>query len=672
MQFLHPSFLWALLALAIPIILHLFHFRRYKKVYFTNVKFLKELKDERNANRKLRNLLVLLMRLLAIAALVFAFAQPYLANKKKNFDKKLVSIFVDNSYSMQGLSRDIPLIDKAKQRAEQIIQAYSETDRFQLLSHDFNGISSKILTKEDAIENIEEINITPSVKNLDVILQRQIQTFKGAQESKSFYFLSDFQKNITNFPNIMDTSYTLRLIPFQTVQENNISIDSCHLLSPTPLLNQTNQLIIRLHNYGAEDQDNVRLNLTQNGQKKPAGTISIKAGQSILDTIQLSFLKPGNHDLVLEIDDYPIQFDDQYYMNIYIEENAKVLHLSDRGSNKYLSALFSSVNELNLASVNSNKVDYNAFGSYSLIILDDLSNLSSGLISELTNFVNKGGNVLVFPSKNGTKDQYNNLFRSLNANTIKQWTETDREVLAVNTDEFIFNKVFNRISNNLILPKTTGNYEFSEFSSTSGEKLLNYRDGSTYLYKYLRGEGQLYVCTAPLDKTINELVVNAEIFVPMLYKMSLAQAQKNRLSYTIGEDVSIKVKNNTDQNEVLFKVQGKEEFIPQQQNIGNFSQINMVNMIENAGFYDIKADGILSKRIAYNFNRKESDLTNYSKSELKEKYGDSVSIIAAESEANISQIIKEREQGIFLWKWCLIFALLFFAIEGLILRFWKG
>jgi len=65
MQFLYPSFLYALLALAIPIIIHLFFFRRFKKVYFTNVRFLKEIKEETSARQRLKNLLVLLMRLLA-------------------------------------------------------------------------------------------------------------------------------------------------------------------------------------------------------------------------------------------------------------------------------------------------------------------------------------------------------------------------------------------------------------------------------------------------------------------------------------------------------------------------------------------------------------------------------------------------------------------------------
>src|ERR1035438_3666616 len=95
MQFLHSNFLFALSALAIPIIIHLFNFRRYKTVYFSNVTFLKELKEETASQSKLKHLLVLACRLLALAFLVFAFAQPYIPNKKNQLSsgRKFVSIY---------------------------------------------------------------------------------------------------------------------------------------------------------------------------------------------------------------------------------------------------------------------------------------------------------------------------------------------------------------------------------------------------------------------------------------------------------------------------------------------------------------------------------------------------------------------------------------------------
>jgi Na+/H+ antiporter NhaD/arsenite permease-like protein len=118
MQFLFPIFLTAALALAVPIIIHLFHFRRFKTVYFTNVRWLKELKEETANRSKLRNLLVLASRMLALGALVLGFAQPFIPHGKDvKAGEKAVSIFIDNSFSMSALSKDVPLLEAAKKSA---------------------------------------------------------------------------------------------------------------------------------------------------------------------------------------------------------------------------------------------------------------------------------------------------------------------------------------------------------------------------------------------------------------------------------------------------------------------------------------------------------------------------------------------------------------------------
>jgi len=227
MQFLFPSFLWALLALAIPIIIHLFYFRRFKKVYFTNVKFLKEVKEETSARSRLRNLLTLLMRLGAMAALVLAFAQPFIpVDTEVKKGQKAVSLFVDNSFSMSALSKDVPLLEKAKQRARQIISAYNDEDEFQVLTNDFEGRHQRMVSKEDALSLVDEIKISPSVRTISNVLARQEQVLNAADDNNISYLISDFQKNITDIESYTDTTLEVNMVPLQSVQEKNISIDS--------------------------------------------------------------------------------------------------------------------------------------------------------------------------------------------------------------------------------------------------------------------------------------------------------------------------------------------------------------------------------------------------------------------------------------------------------------
>src|SRR3954467_10394129 len=99
MVFLQPLFLWALAAVSVPVIIHLFNFRRFKKIYFTNVRFLQEIKQDTRSRSRLKHLLILIARLLALAFLVFAFAQPFIPLSKSSnvtTGTKHVSIYIDN------------------------------------------------------------------------------------------------------------------------------------------------------------------------------------------------------------------------------------------------------------------------------------------------------------------------------------------------------------------------------------------------------------------------------------------------------------------------------------------------------------------------------------------------------------------------------------------------
>src|SRR3984885_3579395 len=113
MHFLYRAFLFAFISLATPVLVHLFNFRRYQKVYFSNVQFLKEIQEQQSSRRNLKERLILATRLLALAFLVLAFARPYIPGKNSaNAGKQqAVSIFVDNSYSMETINREGSLLD---------------------------------------------------------------------------------------------------------------------------------------------------------------------------------------------------------------------------------------------------------------------------------------------------------------------------------------------------------------------------------------------------------------------------------------------------------------------------------------------------------------------------------------------------------------------------------
>ena len=675
MQFLFPTFLWALAFLAIPVIIHLFYFRRFRKVYFTNVRFLREVKEDTSARSKLRNILILIARLLALAFLILAFVQPFIPQDSEvKAGRKAVSVFVDNSFSMSALSEDVPLLDKAKQRAREIVQAYGVEDRFQILTNDFEGRHQRLVSQEDALALIDELTVTPNVRELSKVVTRQQQALQtGDIENQSTYIISDFQKNITDIQDYADTTVALNLVPLQAVQERNISIDSAWFDAPVQMLNQSNPLVVQVRNLSAQEAENIRLSIRYDGQTKPVGTMSIPAESVVQDTVNVSILRPGRYDAELAITDYPVQFDDKYYFAFDVDEKIDVLVVNGSLPNRFLEAAFQGISYFQLTTQLSQNLDYSRFPNYQMIVLNELDAISSGLAFELQQYVNNGGNLLVFPSKNAQLATYQSFLSGFPANELTAWQEQSREVGNLNTEEFIFRDVFENRNANLILPTSQGNFGLTNYSNRKEEPLMQYRDGNRYLSKYQIGQGHLYLSAVPLNAEVNSLVRNGEIFIPMLYKMAISSGYQKPIAYTIGQDELLEAAHETQSGEIVYKFKGEdEEFIPEQRIVGAKVFLGVGEQVKKAGFYQLflNPDEIL-EQYAFNYDRKESDLSYYNLADLKTLVGSNAAIIEVADNTPFSTVIEERSQGIVLWRWCLALTLLFLALEVLLLRFWK-
>ncbi len=675
MQFLFPTFLFALAALAIPVIIHLFYFRRFKKVYFTNVRFLREVKEETSARSKLRNLLVLLARMLALAALVFAFAQPFIPQDAEvKVGNKAVSVFVDNSFSMSALSQDVPLVEKAKQRAREIVEAYAETDRFQILTNDFEGRHQRLVSKEDALGLIEEVRISPAVRNFSDVIARQKQALaSGAEEIETAYLISDFQKNVTDLANWPDTFPEINLVPLQSVLERNIAIDTAWFEAPVQMLSQTNTLIVKVRNYSNTPAENIRLAIKYDGQTKPAGTLSIPAGATATDTVSLTILRTGWHEAELSVTDYPVQFDDKYFFSFYVAEQVDVLVVNDEGPNRYLDAAFAGIPYFKAASMPVRNLEFSQFPKYQLIVLNEVREISSGLAAELNRYARSGGNVLVFPSRNAGIPGYNSFLLGFGANPIQAFEETAKSVGGINTEEFVFRDVFDNKNANLKLPATQGSFRADRSNARAEEILISYRDGSAFLSKYQAELGHLYFCAAPLDENYSDLVRNGEVFIPMLYKTAISSTRNRQIAYTIGRSEVIETDHKALGTQTVYKLRGPSgEFIPEQRIVGSRLYLTVSSHILQAGFYELFLNpGETLAKFAFNFDRKESDLACYLPDELQAFTGPVIKVLAVKDEAVLTARIEERSQGLSLWRWFLIAALVFLGAEVLLLRFWK-
>ena len=205
MKFLFPEFLYALSAIAIPIIIHLFNFRKYKRIYYSDISLLKEIKIETKSKARVKHLLLLLSRILAIVFLVLAFSQPYIPIDDQiiKSGNKVVSIYIDNSFSTDAKGKNGYLFQDEKEKALSIIEGYESIDRFHLATNDFKGHLQRIYSKEEIQNLIDDVELSPVTRNLSEIVLRQKDILNGAESlNKQAYLLSDFQQSVSDFSNL--------------------------------------------------------------------------------------------------------------------------------------------------------------------------------------------------------------------------------------------------------------------------------------------------------------------------------------------------------------------------------------------------------------------------------------------------------------------------------------
>jgi DNA segregation ATPase FtsK/SpoIIIE-like protein len=132
MQFRHPELLYALLLLIIPILVHLFQLRKFKKEAFTNVAFLKKVNLQTRKSNTIKKWLVLFTRMAALAMIVLAFAQPFITQSDVATKAKETVVYLDNSFSMQAKGKSGPLLN---QSIQDLITHIPEDTKFTLLTN---------------------------------------------------------------------------------------------------------------------------------------------------------------------------------------------------------------------------------------------------------------------------------------------------------------------------------------------------------------------------------------------------------------------------------------------------------------------------------------------------------------------------------------------------------
>jgi hypothetical protein len=680
MSFLYPSFLIALTALTIPIIVHLFNFRRYKKIFFTNVRFLKEVQQESKAKSTLKRYLILASRLLAVACLVMAFAQPYIPGEhsvKKGV--RALSMYIDNSFSMQAVNKSGNLLEDAKRTAREIAQAAGAGDRFQLLTNDF-GSSQVSLSKEQIIDAIDKVQLSPAVKNISEVYARMQSNLREDEKNAEFFMFSDFQKSTFNADAFKPDSISeTNLVFIETPLSQNVYIDSCFVESPYFQAGSNQKMHVKIRNQSGKEIENGSLKLFIN--KKQVTPLSFKVGPNGVTEAMLSFTcrDTGVQQGLLCIEDFPVTFDDTLYFSFRVNDRMPclVINKKDEGANSggvFLRNLFSNDSLFEYREQNDQAIDYSAFAKSNLVVVNGLQTIPTGLSAELKKFILSGGSALVFPTRGADATSYNNFLAQFNAGTFAQADTSKIKLENKNLPKNLFEGVFEKVPENMDMPSVNYHYALQSNVRSGEEVLLRYINGQSFLSLYTKGKGRLYVCSAPLDEKSSSFARHA-LFVPTMIKVAILSRPSPPLYYYSGVNQTIDVSLISISGEKPLHIgSDKTDFIPEIKVTEESKYILTHGQPANAGNYKLMHDTRVLEGLAFNYKRQESDLTCYTEAELqdlvKKMNWKRVKVIETNA-AGFKSSLADISGGTKLWKLFVLLTLLFLLAETALIKFLK-
>lgn len=676
MQFVYPWFLTALASIAIPIVIHLFHFRRYKQLVFPDIRFLKQVQEQTQRNHKLKDLLVLLSRILLIAALVFAFAQPYLpATKGMVSGAKAIFIFVDNSYSMEQQGNEGPLLEQAKNKARAIIDSYEPSAVFQIGTHLSDGKYQRFVNATEAIQLIDEVTAKSGSINLEWEMERMQQQLKQSGKPIQIgYFISDFQQQMGK-PNTasIDSAVWMNWVPIATNELNNLYLDSAWCTSPLIQPNKPIALNCLLRNSGDAKVDQLPVSLFVNGIQKGLQNTSIDAK----GTSRLTFTINANETepmlIEFRIQDAVIPFDNHLYGVLTPTKTIEVLAINTNKPNPYIQTVLELDPVYKLQQMPAAQLDYANWSSKQCIFLLEPTQITSGQLEELQKYVNQGGQLVIVPPANVDMNMgLNSLLMSLQMPVFDKWQTNAVQVQTFNLKDVLFREVFLRLPQQLDLPKVTSWYDLASTANTRGNALITMANEKPLAWKGNYGRGTVIVFATPFTTATTNLVKHA-LFVPLVLKMGMGKQTPRAMYSKLGVGGMLMLPNNSAKGLYAIRNQ-KQIWVAEAINQDGRLVLSLQQPFTQSGWYQITPNNsekvLLS--MALNDDRKESELAVWSIADIEAMLGAwPKHQLYKGGDVVLKQAIANQLKGVPLWRYCVVLALVFALIEILLLRLLK-
>lgn len=675
MSFANPAALWGLLLLAVPLVVHLFSFRTLKRVYFSNLQFLKEVKEESRRKSQLKHLLLLFLRMLAIAAVVLAFAKPQWGNQKAVATAGGLShhaVFIDNSPSMTLEGSEGLLLEQAKAAARSIAAQARPDDRFQLITQELLPISQRWLSRDAFLDAVDGVQLSSRSHPLSLIYERQRALILNTSERlrTQVYLFSDFQKSVSDLEAMgVDSSMQLFLLQLNANSVANLYVDSCWLTQPLLRKNVPAKLVYRIRNGGEQAASGIRVQLRINEIQKGLSNVDVPANGQLIDTIAFSPDAVGLQKAVLSLDDRVFAYDDAWYMQMQVQEALPLLLLHEPKQTPYVTALFAEDDFIRLSKQLLSRLDYNTLSTYKAVVLDGVEQPGSGLVNSLKLMVDEGASVIIIPSANKNQTPLNDMLSAFGAGNLTDVVVQKQQVTALEVKDVLFEQTFSFLPEQLSLPAV--NQYFGYQAKPDDRVLMRMTNGAPLLVRRAVGQGNVLLFLAALAPEWTDFQQHA-LFVPTLYRAALLGSSSSQLAYRLGAASQLSLSATGGVLNGLISLQNEQlNYLPEVRKQGNRLRLDLKSGELVPGHYQVHEDGkpVPNMGIALNGDAAESQLGSWSANDL--------SAMAERAGWEWFEVSKAELAGQFqisasdsaLWKWLLLLVLVFLLLETLIIKF---
>ncbi|SHK21073.1 N-terminal double-transmembrane domain-containing protein [Reichenbachiella agariperforans] len=667
MNFANPTFLWGLIALSIPIIVHLFNFRKAKLIRFSNVKFLNQVKKKSSSKLQLKQLLVLFCRLTFITFLVLAFAQPFIPGQENGLNENTVIIYLDNSGSMTNLSSENnESLVTAKSMAHQIVDLYPSTTTFKLLDNNFAPSANHYKSADKIREYLNVLDYSSVSRSGQEVLDR-IQTLTSNDDRSDVFILSDMQRStLGQISAYADSIHHHYLIPIATAQQNNLYVDSVYLDQPFILAHKKNTLTAKIKNSSTQAVEDLIVKLQVNDRQSASVAISLEANSTKKIDFELGKNLNKYNAGRIEFQDFPVTFDNEFYFSFNLAPTIRITEITDTQRTPYMQNVFGSNELFDFHSYTTGDINYQVLEQSDLLIIHSLGQINPSIQSQIKLRLTSGKSVLLIPN---TNTKLSDLKTSISLQYKATGDTQKTDIQAPDLTNPFFDGIFESLDRKTQLPQANPIIKLSGLH----HPLLSLKTGSPFLSKVSQ-QGNLYVLSSPLTDEFTNFQRHA-FFVPVMQRIAELSASSANPLYYSADNSHVTLLLDTIDNQKLYKlrhnINTNQELIPSQRLIQNQLAMDFPKYLLTTGNYQLFSDQQILDYVAFNPSKLESELEIMEKEEYLSLLSDvqSLTLFDQVDSKNFSHTLKEKYHSIELWKYALLLSVLFLIAESMLLRF---